>query len=155
MLSGIKSAAGQKDKPRGVTRGKHVRAAERERAMGDSAKHDATASGRSEERSGEGLFRETEPPARAEQRRRPPCPACWRSQQARRPVRAQRVAGRERGRRACERASASERGGLALLVVPAALNCVQRVAEVYPCPMFAPHAPRYTHRRPEHITRCH
>ena len=37
--------------------GKHVRAAERERAMGDGAKHDATASGRSEERSGEALFR--------------------------------------------------------------------------------------------------
>lgn len=52
--------------------GKHVRAAERERAMGDSAKHDATASGRSEERSGEGLFRGPEPPARAEQRSRPP-----------------------------------------------------------------------------------
>lgn len=40
--------------------------------MGDGAKHDATASGRSEERSGEGLFRETEPPARAEQRGSPP-----------------------------------------------------------------------------------
>ena len=52
--------------------GKHVRAAERERARGDSAKRDAPASGRSEERSGEGLFRETEPPARAEQRGSPP-----------------------------------------------------------------------------------
>ena len=40
--------------------------------MGDGAKHDATASGRSEERSGEGLFRETESPARAEQRGSPP-----------------------------------------------------------------------------------
>ena len=71
MLSGIKSAAVQKDMPRGVTRGIHVRAAERERAMGDGAKHDATASGRSEERSGEGLFRGPETPARAEQRSRP------------------------------------------------------------------------------------
>ena len=72
MLSGIKSAAVQKDMPRGVTRGIHVRAAERERARGDSAKRDAPASGRSEERSGEGLFRGPEPPARAEQRSRPP-----------------------------------------------------------------------------------
>lgn len=72
MLSGIKSAAVQKDMPRSVTGGIHVRAAERERAMGDGAKHDATASGRSEERSGEGLFRGPEPPARAEQRSRPP-----------------------------------------------------------------------------------
>ena len=43
--------------PRSVTGGIHVRAAERERARGDSAKRDAPASGRSEERSGEALFR--------------------------------------------------------------------------------------------------